>query len=400
MMSTSLEVKLQKNILKLNIYSFFQMFLVIIPIIVPFWQAKGLTLQQIFSLQAIFGFAMIAFDLPAGYLADVLGRKKVMIIGSIITALGFQILWFGQSYFHFVIYEFVLGLGLSLQSGCDVAILYNTLEKLNHKSGRAQYLGWRVTSQTLGEAVASLLAGGLVLISLNLPAYVNAVTAWVPVFVAMWVVEPPGQTLSRRSHFENMKTIVISLFAKSKFLSFAIINNIFYGFATYCAVWSLQPLWKELGIGTEYFGLLWAINNFAVAFVSQFTHKIEKRLGSIVVIVTIAIMPVVGYFGMGYVTGLSALLFTLAFPVCRGLNQVLFQDAINSRVPAEIRATANSVGSLGMRALFIAFGPLLGRLLDQGSVAAAMRFMGLVYLVGFFVVALPLLTQRREFRLN
>ena len=103
---------------------------------------------------------------------------------------------------------------------------------------------------------------------------------------------------------------------------------------------------------------------------------------------------------MGFSGGLIDLIFTLAFPVCRGLNQVIFQDAINSRVPAEIRATANSVGSLGMRALFVIFGPLLGFFIDKYGTNEAMKLMGFIYVAGLFLVAMPLLSQRHHFKVG
>ncbi len=392
--------KLEKNILKLSFYSFFQSFLVVIPILVPFWQNQGLTLKDIFLLQGIFGVSLIIFDVPAGYLADILGRKKSLVAGAVVSALGWQILWMGSTFTHFAIYEAVLGLGLSLQSGCDIALLYNTLEKLELKGRKAGLLGRRLTCLTVGEGVASLRGGALATISLFVPAYVNGATALIPIFIASIIYEPSGQQLNRGGHIENFRAIGKALFGHSKLLTYAIGNFIFYGFATYCAVWSLQPYWKDRGIMIAFFGYLWAANSFMVAIVSRYAHWIEEKIGSTNAVLAIAILPIIGYLGMGYVGGLWGLAFTLTFPICRGLNQVIFQDAINTRVSADIRATANSIGSLGMRALFIIFGPVLGHLLDTEGSASAMKALGYVYLAGFFVVAVPLLQQRKSFRLG
>ena len=63
------------------------MFLVCIPVLVPFWKNLGLTISEIFLLQGIFGAVLIIFDLPAGYVADLFGRKKTMLLGSVISAL-------------------------------------------------------------------------------------------------------------------------------------------------------------------------------------------------------------------------------------------------------------------------------------------------------------------------
>lgn len=390
----------KKNLLRLNAYAFFQTFLVLIPVIVPYWQGKGLSLQDIFLLQGLFGFTLIAFDLPAGYAADLLGRKKMMIIGSLISALGFQILWFGQTFLHFVLYEIILGIGLSFQSGCDIAIMYSSLEKLEMNKRTSQYLGKRVTANTAGEGVASILGGVLALVSLNLPAFVTAATSWLPFLIALTVYEPVEKKLDRGSHLKNIILIKKALFGHSRLLTFAIFNFIFYGFATYCAVWSLQPYWKEKQVPIAFFGYLWGFNSFLTAIISRYAHIIEEKIGPTKIILAISILPIIGYLGMGLGPGLFALSFALAFPLCRGLNQVIFQDAINSRVPTEIRATTNSIGSLGMRMLFVIFGPVLGRVLDQQGAAQAMTWMGLIYVIGFFTVAFPLLTQRHEFKMN
>lgn len=392
--------KLRANIWKVYVYAFFQCFLVIIPVIVPFWKAKGLTVKEIFLLQGIFGAVLILFDAPAGYLADLLGRKKALVIGSIISALGFQVLWFGESFFDFVIYEMILGVGLSLQSGADVAILYNSLERLDAQGRRVKFLGRRLTFATAGEGVASLLGGVLAGFSLNWPAYANAICAWATVIVAATLYEPDGQSLPRGSHLQNFRSIGKALFGHSRMLTLAIASFIFYGFATYCAVWIFQPYWAERGIAVGTFGYLWAANSFGVAIISNYAHAIEEKLGSVKVIWLIAILPVLGYSGMASAPGLFGLLFILAFPLCRGLNQVIFQDAINTRVPAEMRATTNSIGSLGMRMLFIIFGPMLGHAVDSSGTNHALWLLGAVYAVGVFAITIPLLRQRHAFRMD
>jgi MFS family permease len=389
---------LRGNIPKLYAFAFFQMFLVIIPVMVPFWQSKSLTLQQIFTLQGIFGASLIAFDAPSGYIADFFGRRKTLVVGSIISGVGFQILWFGQTFADFAVYEVILGMGLSLQSGCDVTILYNSLEKMRLRGQGTSYLGWRLTYQTVGEGIAALLGGFLAGIYLELPAYVNAVTAWVPVFIALSIYEPEGQRLPRVSHLQNLRAIGKAVFGHSKLLTFAISGFIFYGFATFVAVWSLQPYWQARGLDVKMFGYLWAMNNFLVAVMALYAGRFERKVGSVLVVCLIAVLPVIGFFGMGFTPGLWGLLFTLPFPICRALNQVIFQDAINTRVPAEMRATANSVSTLGMRALFIIFGPMVGHVLDTGGADSAMKTLGIVYLVGIFVVGVPLLSQRASFR--
>jgi hypothetical protein len=51
------------------------MFLVIIPVIVPYFLSLGLDMKQVFQLQAIFGLTVALLEVPSGYLCD-LGAEK------------------------------------------------------------------------------------------------------------------------------------------------------------------------------------------------------------------------------------------------------------------------------------------------------------------------------------
>jgi MFS family permease len=384
------------NIWKLQGFAFFQMFLIIIPVIVPFWKQEGLTLTQVFQLQGLFGFCLILFDAPAGYVADLFGRKPAMVIGSIIVALGFQVLWVGHSFFDFAVYECALGLGISLQSGCDVAILYATLEKKDEGVPSAVYVGRRLMWQTLGEGTAALFGGWLALISLRTVAQAQAITSWLPVVFALWIQEPPGTRLARNSHVQNLKMIGRALFGHSRLLTLTILNFIVYGFATYCAVWCLQPYWESRGWSVSAFGYLWAANSFAIAVIASRANAIEKYLGARKTLIIIALMPILGYAILPEVGAIAGLAAILAFPVCRGLSQVFFQDAVNTRVPPEIRATTNSIGSLGTRMLFLIFGPLLGHVIETGGINRAFETMALIYIGAGLLLALPLYRELRK----
>lgn len=390
--------QIRKNIWKIYAYCFFLSFLLIMPILVPYWESHGLKISEIFLLQGIFGGALLLFDLPAGYLADLLGRRKIMILGSAMTASSYVVLWLGTTFSHFVVFEILVGLGLSLQSGCDVALLFSQITKLHSQKSTAQYLGKRIMVQNLGEALAALLGGALATISLSLPVMINAITPWFVVLFALLIHEPVEAKLPRVSHLANFMQIHKALFGHSRLLTLVIANLVFYSFATYCAVWSLQPYWKERGLGIAMFGYLWAGYNLLNAIVAHFAHQIEKKIGSVSAILIIAVAPVIGYLGMGFVGGLAGIFFSMAFPICRALNFVIFMDALNHRIPPEIRATANSIGSLGMRILFLVFGPLLGWVIETRGASSGMIAMGCVYVVLFFALALPLIGQRRDFR--
>jgi len=65
---------LERNLSRTLVLGFFQVFLVFMPVAVPFFQSRGLSMQEVFSLQALFGLVVLVTEVPSGYLADLLGR--------------------------------------------------------------------------------------------------------------------------------------------------------------------------------------------------------------------------------------------------------------------------------------------------------------------------------------
>ncbi|MFP3860730.1 MAG: MFS transporter [Bacteroidales bacterium] len=120
---------LQANIIKLYLIKISKWFMLFMPIIVLFYKNNGLSMQDIFTLKAAYSIAIVLLEIPSGYIADVLGRKKTLIIGAFLGFAGFLIYDFSFNFWGFLMAELVLGIGQSLISGADSALLYDSLKK-------------------------------------------------------------------------------------------------------------------------------------------------------------------------------------------------------------------------------------------------------------------------------
>ncbi|OIO05158.1 MAG: hypothetical protein AUJ52_14195 [Elusimicrobia bacterium CG1_02_63_36] len=373
------------------------MFLVLMPVIVPFYQDLGLDMRAIYTLQAAFGAALFVLEVPSGYAADLFGRKATLMLATLFHGLGFAIFAFAHGFPALLAGEIVLAIAVSLFSGTDVSMIYDSMAASGSTKAPIKMIGRKVFYQQLGETAGGLVGGWLVLWSLRLPVTVQAFVAWLPVLAVLAMVEPPRERMKRTAHRENLAYIRKSLFGHSALLSLVILNTVSFATATLIAVWAFQKYWQTIGIGIAWFGYLWALSNLIVAITARYAHKLEKALGSAAAVSFMALLPVVGYLGMAWTDAAWGALFCTTFQLSRGVNAVVMRDALNRRVNADMRATANSVVSLGVRAAFLVGGPLAGWGMDRLGTAPVFTVAGAVFAAAFLFLTVPFLKLRREF---
>jgi MFS family permease len=396
--SPELKHKLEKNIQKIYYLKFFTMFNLLMPVIVPFFESKGAGMRGVYTLQAVFAATVFLLEIPSGYISDILGRKKSLLLSAALKGVGFSLFPLADDLTVLIIAEVILGIAVSLNSGSDTALIYDTLEATGSKKAQIKILGRSISYFSLGEALASLLASILMMLSFNIDhlAIISALTSWIGFIITATLVEPPRQKMGTK-HQENFSYIYQGLFKQTRLLNLIILNSILSSTGTLIAVWLFQKYWHDIKIPMIYFGFLWALTNLVVSFTSRHAHKIEKFWGSSNVILIIGSLPIAGYLGISFIDHSFGILACLLFKVCRGWGQVIFRDALNKRVTGDFRATANSITQMGVRILFILLGPLLGFLIDSKGLQNATTVMAGLYTIVFIFAILPLLRERHNF---
>jgi MFS family permease len=388
--------RLQNNLSRTLVLGFFQVFLVIMPIAVPFFQSKGLSMQEVFSLQAVFGLVVLLTEVPSGYVADLIGRKHTLVIGAVFCGIGHTLLLSADGFWTLVLFETALGIGHSLVSGADIALLYDTELALGRgEQQQRQVVGRLYSVRTLSEAAAGLACSVLLLWSMDLAVYVQAAVGWLPLVVALSLVEPPGARMESTGHLKNMLYICRYLMTHSAVLRLAFLALCIWSLTTFYAVWLVQKLWEEQGLSLIHFGYLWGILSLAASIAGRWAHKAEETMGTTGVLVFIGVAPAVGYLGLDAFGVVGGYLASLTFWVSRGFGLVILRDALNQRIPSEFRATANSLASFGFRGAFVLTGPIVGYVFDLWGMSFTLGMLVVATLVIFAGLIVPLMVAVR-----
>jgi len=120
------DLELKRNLNVLYAFGVCSLAFVIIPVIVPFFATKGLSLADVFVLHSAFAVSVVLLEVPSGYLADVIGRRNALILGSLFYGIGFTMLCFVDGFTGLVVFEVIVGSGISLWSGSDLSLLYDS----------------------------------------------------------------------------------------------------------------------------------------------------------------------------------------------------------------------------------------------------------------------------------
>ncbi|WP_235015331.1 MFS transporter [Oceanicoccus sp. KOV_DT_Chl] len=380
--------------------AFFQNAMIITAVFVPLMQRHGLSMAEVLQTQAWFALIIAICEVPSGYLADCWGRKNTIQVGALLCLLAFGWLIHADSFADFVIYEIIMALGISLNSGADLALLYdsqswlNRSKKIQYHGDNSQHITRLVSIEGFAGGFAALLAGLLTLWSLDWVLWAQAFISVLALWFALNLVEVP-KIITQHNHSENFGKVKKALM-QDPLVWWTAIAIIIFSLSALLTFWLYQKYWELQGIPLHWFGYLWATHCLVRALSARYACDIEQWLGARNVFIIIALLPIIGLIAMGSIGGWLGLALGLTVPLSRGLSLVVFYDALNKRLDAEFRATVNSLVSLGVRGLFIISGPILGLLVDYQGVQQSLLWLALIFLPLFCLVLIKLLTHIRQ----
>ncbi len=392
---------LQNNIRTIYAMGFFHGFMVVVPVFVPLLQGYGLSMSQVLQTQALFALTTAMCEVPSGYIADIWGRRPAILLGSALNAVGFLSLLWADSFADFLVYEALLGVGFSLISGADLALLYDTEVYLQARglpggAGAGRSLSRLISVEAAAAGVAGVTASILLLWSLDGVVALQAVTGFMPLLLGLTLVEVP-RPASRTGHVDNARRILdLLLFGKPVVFWTAFAITVFGLLALYI-FWIYQKYWEMQGVPLNWFGYIWAAFALTVSLAARYATALEHRIGTRPMLCLIAALPLLGMLGMAFGAGWIGVMCGFAVQLSRGMSMSLFYEALNKRVPGEFRATVNSLVSLAVRAVFIITGPLLGIAMDRQGITDTLLVLVAIFAPLMVLVLVPLFLRiRRE----
>jgi MFS family permease len=361
------------NIPRLYAFRFLRDFLLIMPAIVPVYRSCGLDATQILLVQAIFSAASLSFEVPSGYLADVLGRRRALLMGSLAMAAGMAAYGLANSFWLFSGAEVVLAFGYSLFSGTESALIFDTLKAEGRETAYARIEGKAEAWTRVGTATAAV-AGGLIAAAwLRLPFVANAGTALIMFAIALTLVEPARPTLTSRASLHQILRISRESLADPRLLPIMVFSAGLFAVGI-IGIWGYFLRLTNHGVTVASYGVYFAVFSGASAAGAATATHLAQVLGPRGSYALLAVIPAV-LLTLAATSAPWPVLLTPLAAAAWGFSTPLLLNLLNQFITSDRRATVLSVSAMLGRVLFVVVSPIFGLLSDRISDRVAFGFL-------------------------
>jgi len=137
------------------------------PFFILFLLEKNMSYLQIGSIYTIREITRNIFEIPAGFGADILGRRKTMITSFSLYILSFLLYFLAPGYLVIIIATLFFALGDAFRTGTHKAMIFDYLRLKGWGDQKVHYYGHTRSWSQIGSALSSLIAAALVFFSHN-----------------------------------------------------------------------------------------------------------------------------------------------------------------------------------------------------------------------------------------
>lgn len=346
---------------------------------------QGWSISEIALLESVYTIFQMVFELPSGIISDKIGHKNALALGEFLC--GFYILSYFFAKIHFIIYAIYAGfvmwsLGLSLISGTDVSLLYDTV---TDKEQYLKYAGYFKTIGILAIALSDATGGWIAEYSWNILFIIEMIIRVIAIVVIFSMnSEEFNDNNDNNDETSNIKDLVINVW------NFACQNKKFrllilgMGFSSAAVTLSHQygPLiLKNLGLKVGSVSTIFGIISLIAAVIVGFTYKITKRIIEDKVVKGLISMSIIAFLIFlvknAVITSIGLLVINVGFE----LWNVILENQLQMITPKKIRASIISSVYFIESILLTCGSWLISTLTMKVNISDALGMLGTILLI-------------------
>lgn len=392
---------------KFCLYGFLKNLRFFEPFLYLFFLEKGLNFSHIGLLISIREISIYIFEIPTGILADLIGRRKVMIYCFIAYLISFAMFFISAKFLLFAIAMVIFALGEALRSGTHKSIIFDYLDKNKLADQKIRYYGKTRSFSKLGSALNAIIAALLVFYRNKYEIIFAA--AIIPYIIDLVLMISYPKYLDRKLPPNYLKIIwhdsithiagIFNDFKSVRNLRKSIFNSAIYDAMFKVTKDYLQPIVKSWVLLLPIFlwvthkqrtailiGIVYFIINLLSAYASRNAYKIQAKFPISASVINALFFINTGLFLVSFIfikfnLYIPIVMIFALFYILKNIRRPYLVGFIGDIMNKEIRATVFSIETQ-FRAIFaILIAPLIGYFADNFGLSS-------IFLVAFAIMAL------------
>ena len=325
--------------------------------------ARGYNLVDIGIAETVFHITSLIFEIPSGVLADVFGRKKMLIVSSIMRMIGNIIMILSDNLFTVCLSIAFHALSYNFSSGTGDALAYDSLKAANAESRFERFESDQLVIYRLCSGISTLCAGFALFIGHRLAYGTDLITGVIQIAVLMSLSEmyapAPEQSGSIAARLAICLKESFTFMKSAKRAMKLMIVNSLIGAADTLLLFFLQAKLPERGIPHRLLGAALLFMEIGGIIGSKLITKLPKLSYRCVFCIS-SVMVLAGIVAehspMYAVMALGGFIAAVADDALQVRTHVLLEDMFH----LEQRATLTSLESFTFSVIMIVLSPLAG----------------------------------------
>lgn len=355
----------------------------------------GLNLAQIGFLEGIYHATSIVCEIPSGAVADLLGRKRSMVLSRVCIAFSCIIMLLTRNFWLFALSFVIQAMGNNFNSGSEEALVYDSMKYAGQENQYIGVCGKLNMIIEVSQGIATVAGGILAEYSYFWCYFFCFVISLLALIPVLFLFEAPvdsdskGKTQRKSfwdmvcSHFEISFHILKKDMRILKLMAY---YSVVFAFYTLLFFYSQQYFW-DMGYSKIHISVIMFFAGISSCGGAAFSQWLSEKLGKGTGIVSASMIAIsLLCFGVE-----KARISVFVFILAGFFNSVLYpvkSEALNRLIPSGQRATLISVESMAFSVAMIVLFPLAGTLAKGWGLSAVLALCGVILFVfaGFWEI--------------
>lgn len=323
--------------------------------------ARGFSLVEIGIAETVFHIVSLIFEIPSGVLADVFGRKKMLLVSTMMGMLSDIVMILSTDFWMVCLSIGLRALCYNFSSGSGDALAYDSLKQVHQEERFEKYEANQFVIYRLCSGISTLCAGFALTIGHRLAYGTSLITALIQIMILLSLRETCRQCEAKdlgKRLFSCFRECFGFLIKARKCMGLMLCNSL-VGAIDVLLLFFLQPRLLESGISAFWFGPALLFMQLGGILGAKLIVKVPKIkylwiFASAMLLVTAGVV--------GERTGLWWMMTLGGFIAAAGDDalQVRTNAILQDMFPSEQRATLTSVESFSFSVIMIVLSPLAG----------------------------------------